>query len=281
MAYGFTRPTEPSNSAQRQALLNASSATELLDVFAGQYAAPTTLTQSENAALTRPLDTPAIENADLGTRLNVAENQVTVLEADAKHSANHVVSLRKVIALSEGMLAKAVEIEKSKIKTLHQTIADKDAAYVTLQDDAAKHFEQLQTSARLLNSTNDPALRYAQAVVKDQRAVILRQKCIIQHQGFLPLHDPHMAAAAGAGLDLRRYAIPKSPMAGGSRRRPSAPPPPLPYDCPLPGEAGHEEISALLVSSLPQETMSDGDGLRSAKTSRRTRRKKTRRLQLS
>ncbi|KAG6943804.1 hypothetical protein JG688_00017423 [Phytophthora aleatoria] len=70
-------------------------------------------------------------------------------------------------------------------------------------------------------------------------------------------------------------------MAGGSRRRPSAPPPPLPYDCPLPGEAGHEEISALLVSSLPQETMSDGDGLRSAKTSRRTWRKKTRRLQLS
>ncbi|KAG3061279.1 hypothetical protein PI125_g24737 [Phytophthora idaei] len=121
------------------------------------------------------------------------------------------------------MLAKAVEIEKSKvdsalaqawlhnqqvqdriaeIETLHQTVADKDAAYVTLQDDAAKYFEQMQTSARWLNSTNDPALRYTQAVVKDQRAVILRQKCIIQHQGFLPLHNPHMAAAAGAGLDV-------------------------------------------------------------------------------
>ncbi|KAG3129150.1 hypothetical protein PI126_g21092 [Phytophthora idaei] len=40
MAYGFTRPTESSNPTQRQALLNASSATELLDVLAGQYAAP-------------------------------------------------------------------------------------------------------------------------------------------------------------------------------------------------------------------------------------------------
>ncbi|KAG2773009.1 hypothetical protein PC129_g22386 [Phytophthora cactorum] len=80
---------------------------------------------------------------------------------------------------------------------------------------------------------------------------------------------------------LRRYANPKSPMAGGSRRRPSAPPPHLPYACPLPGEAGHEEISALLGLSLPQDTMSDGDGQRSAKTSSRTRRKKTRRLQLS
>ncbi|KAF1795096.1 hypothetical protein PC129_g22387 [Phytophthora cactorum] len=235
MTYGFTRPTEPSNQAQRQALLNDSSATELLDVFADQHAAPDYsqslaelkadlhTAQSENAVLTRPLDTPAIEDADLGTRLNVAKNQVTVLEADAKHSANHVVSQRKVIALSEGMLAKAVEIEKSKvdsalaqarlhnqqvqdriaeIKTLHQTIADKDAACVTLQDVAAKHFEQLQTSARLLNSTNDPALRHAQAVMKNQRAVILRQKRIIQHQGFLRLDDPHMTAAAGAGLDV-------------------------------------------------------------------------------
>ncbi|KAG3235704.1 hypothetical protein PI124_g19269 [Phytophthora idaei] len=235
MAYGFTRPTEPSNPAQRRALLNASSAAELLDVLTGQYAAHDysqslaelrahlITAQSENAALTRRLDTLAIENADLGTRLKIAENQVTVLEANAKHSANHVASLRKVIALSEAKLAKALEIEKSKvdstlaqarlhhqqvqdciaeIKTLHQTILDKDAAYVTLQGVAAKHFEQLQESARLLNSTGDPALRHAQTVVKDQRAVILRQKRIIQRQGCLSLHDPHMAAAAGAGLDV-------------------------------------------------------------------------------
>ncbi|KAF1785340.1 hypothetical protein GQ600_9196 [Phytophthora cactorum] len=352
MAYGFTCPTKPSNPAQRQALSNANSATELLDV------------------------------------LTVAEGQVAVLEANAKHSANHVASLRKVIALSEAKLAKAVEIEKSKIdsalaqarlhhqrvqdrtaeiKTLHQTIADKDAAYVTLQGVAAKHFEQLQEAARLLNSTSDPALRHAQAVVKDPRAVILRQKCIIQRQGYLPLHGPHMAAAAGAGLDvmdipatesrrveltilprqdgsatspiaamssavapiasseaplssgpaansaggpassasflqrplrtlnqlrraplstltpkeqLRRYANPTSLTTAGSSRRTSAPPP-QPYACPLPGEEGHEEISALLGSNLSQETMSDGEGLRSIKASRRTRRRKPGRLQLS
>ncbi|KAG3013006.1 hypothetical protein PC120_g13526 [Phytophthora cactorum] len=205
------------------------------------------------------------------------------------------------------------------------------------------------------------ALRHAQAVVKDQRAVILRQKRIIRRQGFLPLHDPHMAAA-GAGLDvaginhadlkldpwlcrllemrfagvmdipagesrrtsvasgpaassadgpassaslsqcplrtldqlrraplstltpkeqLRRYTNPKSPTAAGTCRRSLAPPPAQPYACPLPGEAGREEISAPLGSSLPQEALSDGESLRSSKTSRRTRRNKTRRLQLS
>ncbi|KAG2802318.1 hypothetical protein PC119_g25245 [Phytophthora cactorum] len=210
MAYGFTRPIEPSTPAQWQALLNASSATKLLDMLAAQ---------SENAALTRRLDSLTIKNADFRTRLKVDEN----LEADAKHSANLVASLRKVIALSEAQLAEAVDIERSKvdsalaqaqlhlqqvqdriaeIKSLHQTIADKDAAYVTLQGVAAKHFEQLQESVRLLNSTGDPALRHAQAVVKDQRDVILQQKRIIQRQGFLPLHDPHMAAVAGAGLDV-------------------------------------------------------------------------------
>ncbi|KAG3234991.1 hypothetical protein PI124_g19974 [Phytophthora idaei] len=283
-----------------------------------------------------------------------------------------------------------VQNRTAEIKTLHQTIADKDAAYVTLQGVAAKHFEQLHEPTRLLNSTSDPALRHAQAVVKDQQAVILRQKRIIQRQGCLPLHEPHMAAAAGAGLDvpglnpadlklnarlcrllemrfpevmnipagesrrveltihhrqdgsatspfvsmssavapiaspeapvasgpaasgpassasflqrslrtlnqlrrarlstltpkeqLRRYANPKSLMTAGSRRRTSAPPP-QPYACPLPGEeGGHEEISALLGLNLPQETMSDGEGLHSVKASRRTRRRKTRRLQLS
>ncbi|KAG3092221.1 hypothetical protein PI124_g12243 [Phytophthora idaei] len=88
----------------------------------------------------------------------------------------------KAIALTETKLAKAVEIEKSKVdpalaqaqlhtqqvqdsiaemKTLHQTIADKDAAYVILQGVAAKHFEQLQEPARSLKSAGDPPLRYA------------------------------------------------------------------------------------------------------------------------
>ncbi|KAG4225013.1 hypothetical protein PC116_g26544 [Phytophthora cactorum] len=118
MAYGLTRPNKPSNPTQRQALLNASSATELLVVLPGPYTAPDYsqslaelkadlyTAQSENASLTRWLDTLAIENADLGTRMKVAEKQVADLEADAKHSANHVASLCKVIALSETKLAK-------------------------------------------------------------------------------------------------------------------------------------------------------------------------------
>ncbi|KAF1786534.1 hypothetical protein GQ600_25830 [Phytophthora cactorum] len=106
-------------------------------------------TESENTALTRRLDTLATENAGLVTRLKVAEKQI--------------------IALSEANFAKAVEIEKGKvtsalaqarphnqqvldcdaeIKTLHKPVADRD---VTLQGFTAKHFEQLQESARLLN----------------------------------------------------------------------------------------------------------------------------------
>ncbi|POM57793.1 Hypothetical protein PHPALM_37648 [Phytophthora palmivora] len=34
------------------------------------------------------------------------------------------------------------------------------------------------------------------------RETILRQKRVISRQGFVPMHDPHMAAAAGAGLDV-------------------------------------------------------------------------------
>ncbi|KAG3067904.1 hypothetical protein PI124_g21731 [Phytophthora idaei] len=179
--------------------------------------------KSENTALTRRLDTLTTENADLATRLKVAEKQVAVLKADAKHSANHVGFLRKVIALSEANFAKAVEIEKGKvtsalaqakfhnqqvldcdadIKRLHKPVADKRAAYVTLQGVTAKHGEQLKESARLPNSTGDLVIRHAQAVVKDQRAINLRQKRIFQHQGCLPMRSPHMAAAAGDGLDV-------------------------------------------------------------------------------
>ncbi|ETK94516.1 hypothetical protein L915_02453, partial [Phytophthora nicotianae] len=61
-------------------------------------------------------------------------------------------------------LQQQVDERDAEIKTLQKTIADKDAKFVTLQGITAKHFEQLQESVRLFNSTGDLALRHAQAM---------------------------------------------------------------------------------------------------------------------
>ncbi|ETK72380.1 hypothetical protein L915_20518, partial [Phytophthora nicotianae] len=115
------------------------------------------------------------------------------------------------VALSETQQSKIAETEKSKvaavfaqadlhqqqvlarnaeIKALRQTFTDKDTAYSTLQGAAAKHFEQQQKSARLLNSTNDQSLRHTLSTIENQRAVITRQKRVIARQGYISMHGP-------------------------------------------------------------------------------------------
>ncbi|EGZ10225.1 hypothetical protein PHYSODRAFT_338893, partial [Phytophthora sojae] len=89
----------------------------------------------------------------------------------------------------------------SEIERLTQLLSARDAEYAVLQGISTKHFEQLQESARLLISGDAQPLRDAKATIKHQREAILRQKRVISRMGLLPMHDPHMAATAAAGLD--------------------------------------------------------------------------------
>ncbi|KAI9998265.1 hypothetical protein PInf_002631 [Phytophthora infestans] len=220
---------------QRRAILHAASAGELLDILKGNYAAldypkiigdrqaDNQAAQEENRALTRRLDSLALSSVDLSTQLSSAQQQVSRLEAAATQSANLLASLRKAVALSEAKLARAIAAEQSKVDAAlgqaqlhHQQVLDldaeidvllrsifeRDAAFITLQGIAYKHFEQLQESVRLYSSTGTQPLRHAQSVIAEQRAVILRQKRLIRRNGIIPMHDPHMAAAAGGNLQV-------------------------------------------------------------------------------
>ncbi|ETL25839.1 hypothetical protein L916_20377, partial [Phytophthora nicotianae] len=157
---------------------------------------------------------PSAVIAELKVDLRDARTQYDALQRrlDAlANSAELIALLRKAVALSETQQSKIAETEKSKvaavfaqadlhqqqvlarnaeIKALRQTFTDKDTAYSILQGVAAKHFEQQQKSARLLNSTNDQSLRHTLPTIENQRAVIVRQKQVIARQGYISMHGP-------------------------------------------------------------------------------------------
>ncbi|KAG6623486.1 uncharacterized protein IUM83_02255 [Phytophthora cinnamomi] len=235
LAFISTRPPPAIDPAGRRALLSASSLAEVTDVLQGQQPTPSSANdvaalrvelstaESVNTHLSRRLDSLAVENAELRDKLEVAERERALWEGEAKKLAPFMTSLRKSLAATEASLKTAREDQSKKVAAafahaeafraqvrerdaeiarLINAISARDAEYATLQGVATKHFEQLTESARLLSSGDSQPLRHAQATIADQRRVILNQKRIIARQGFLPMHDPHMAAAAGAGLDV-------------------------------------------------------------------------------
>ncbi|POM58432.1 Hypothetical protein PHPALM_36918 [Phytophthora palmivora] len=66
----------------------------------------------------------------------------------------------------------------------------------------AKHFQQLQEIVLSLDDDGSHKLRHAKKTIDEMRETILRRKRVISRQGFVPMHDPHTAAAAGGGLDV-------------------------------------------------------------------------------
>ncbi|GMG17010.1 unnamed protein product [Phytophthora fragariaefolia] len=268
VAFSLTRPAVPSDRAQRDAVLSAASIHELGDALRHQFAGP---------------DSSAVI-ADI--QLNIMTLERDRLLDLSKQSTAFTASLRKSVAELEAQAAVArsqadaqvaaafrhadgfkrqVQDRDQEIAALRVSIADRDRAYADLQGVASKHFAQLQESTRLFDDGGSQPLCHAQSVISHQWAVILLQKWFIARQGSIPMHDPHMAAAAAGGLDA-----PVSATAAGSRRKPHQPPD-QPYSIPLPGEEGHEEVMELL-SGDDLGAMSDGQLLRhSAVSSRRQR----------
>ncbi|GMF44522.1 unnamed protein product [Phytophthora fragariaefolia] len=178
--------------------------------------------QQINSALTRRFDTQSNELADLRSQLNIMTLERDRLLDLSKQSTAFTASLRKSVAeleaqaavtrsQADGQVAAAirhadgfkrqVEDRDQEIAALRVAIADRDRAYADLQGVASKHFAQLQESAQLLVDGGSQPFRHTQSVIAHQRAVILRQKRVIARQGSIPMHDPHIAAAAAGGLD--------------------------------------------------------------------------------
>ncbi|KAE9294541.1 hypothetical protein PR003_g24233 [Phytophthora rubi] len=235
LSFAFTQPVPPVDRFQRRALLDAQSVTELTHVLRGQYSllgsaqVIADLRQELDTLQTlqgdqaRRLDSLATENAELQEKVKEANLERSLWEREAKKASPFLTSLRKALAKSEAALKLAQESQDRKIKsafkhsddhahkvkkleeevvTLTKALADRDHAYAELHAVATKHFEQLQESTRLLLEGDSQPLRHAKAVIDSQRQVILRQKRVIARDGKLPMHDPHMAASAGAGLDV-------------------------------------------------------------------------------
>ncbi|KAE9041051.1 hypothetical protein PR001_g6800, partial [Phytophthora rubi] len=235
LSFAFTHPVPPADRLQRRALLDARSVAELTHVLRGQYSplgsaqVIADLRQERGVLQTlqgdqaRRLDSLASENAELQDKVKEAELERSLWEREAKKASPFLTSLRKALAKSEAALKLAQEKQVQKINsafkhsadhalqikrleeevvTPTKALADRDYAYAELHAVSAKHFEQLQESTFLLLDGGSQPLRHAKSVIDSQRQVILRQKRVIARQGSIPMHDPHMAAAAGAGLDV-------------------------------------------------------------------------------
>ncbi|KAE8965178.1 hypothetical protein PF011_g28399 [Phytophthora fragariae] len=235
LSFAFTQPVPPVDRFQRRALLDAQSVTELAHVLRGQYfplgsaqviadlRQELGILQTLQGDQARRLDSLATENVELQEKVKEANLERSLWEREAKKASPFLTSFRKALAKSEAALKLVQEKQDRKIKsafkhsadyvqkvkkleeevvTLTQALADRDRAYAELHAVSSEHFEQLQESTSLLLTGDSQPLRHAKAVIDSQRQVILRQKRVIAREGKIPMHDPHMAAAAGAGLDV-------------------------------------------------------------------------------
>ncbi|POM65319.1 Hypothetical protein PHPALM_18983 [Phytophthora palmivora] len=212
IAFAVTQPPEPA----------------LVDILRGEYQPPNS--SAELAQLRVDLHSAEASNASLQKRLGSSLDQLETSErechlwrSEVDKSVGLVTSLRKALTASGAELKQAraaqtaevtatqsalhaaelmIKSRDEDITALSKSIVERDEAYKILQGVSAKHFQQLQEIVSSLDDDGSYKLRHAKKTIDEMRETILRQKRIISRQGFVPMHDPHMAAAAGAGLDV-------------------------------------------------------------------------------
>ncbi|GMF32058.1 unnamed protein product [Phytophthora fragariaefolia] len=166
VAFSLTRPAAPSDRAQRDALLSATTIHELGDALGRQFAGPDSaaviadlrtelqVVQQINTSLTRRLDTQSAELADLQGQLKVMTLERDRLLDLSKQSTAFSASLRQSVAELEARVASARAVSDAEtatafrhaddckrqvldrdqeIATLRASIVDRDRAYATLQ----------------------------------------------------------------------------------------------------------------------------------------------------
>ncbi|POM67892.1 Hypothetical protein PHPALM_16018 [Phytophthora palmivora] len=235
IALALTQPPEPSDSTQRQAILHAESAGALVDILRGQYQPPNSSAElaqlrvdlhsaeASNASLQKRLGSSLDQVAQLKLQLETSERECHLWKREVDKSVGLITSLRKALTASGAEIKQARTAQTAEVtatqSALHaaefmiksrdeditapsKSIVERDEAYKILQGVSAKHFQQLQEIVLSLDDDGSYKLRHAKKTIDEMRETILRQKRVISRQGFIPMHDPHMAAAAGAGLDV-------------------------------------------------------------------------------
>ncbi|POM70338.1 Hypothetical protein PHPALM_13237, partial [Phytophthora palmivora] len=208
ITFAVTQPPEPSDSAQRDAILHAESASALVDILRDEYQPPNSSAElaqlrvdlhsaeASNASLQKRLGSSLDQVAQLKLQLETSERECHLWKREVDKSVGLVTSLRKALTDSRA------ELKQARAAQSAESIVERDEAYKILQGVSAKHFQQLQEIVLSLDDDGSYKLRHAKKTIDEMRETILRQKRVISRQGFIPMHDPHMAAAAGAGLDV-------------------------------------------------------------------------------
>ncbi|POM81151.1 Hypothetical protein PHPALM_920 [Phytophthora palmivora] len=235
IALALTQPPEPSNSTQRQAILHAESAGALVDILRGQYQPPNSSSElaqlsvdlhsaeASNPSFQKRLGSSLDQVAQLKLHLETSERECHLWKREVNKSVGLVTSLRKALTafgaeLKQARAAQTAEVTATQsalhaaelmiksrgeaITALSRSIVERDEAYKIIQGVSAKHFQQLQEIVLSLDDDGSHKLHHAKKTIDEMRETILRQKRVISRQGFVPMHDPHMAVAAGAGLDV-------------------------------------------------------------------------------
>ncbi|POM59501.1 hypothetical protein PHPALM_31763 [Phytophthora palmivora] len=211
VAFALTQPPEPSNSTQRQAILHAESASALVDILRGQYQPPNL--SAELAQLRVDLHSAETSNASFQKRLGSALNQVAHLKLFSCSSRlpseiGLITSLRKALTASGAELKQARTAQSAEVTATRSALHAAELMVKGRDDDITAlsrsivERDELQQIVLSLDDDGSHKLRHAKKTIDEMRETILHQKRVISRQGFVPMHDPHMAAAAGAGLDV-------------------------------------------------------------------------------
>ncbi|POM62386.1 hypothetical protein PHPALM_28467 [Phytophthora palmivora] len=220
----------------RQAILHAESASALVDILRGQYQPPNPSAElaqlrvdqhspeASNASYQKRLGSALDQVAQLKLQLETSERECHLWKREVDKSVGLITSLRKTLTASgaerkQARTAQSAEVTVTRSAPLHEaelmvkgrdeeiaalskSIVERGEAYKILQGVSAKHFQQLQEIVLSPDDDGSHKLRHAKKTIDEMRETILRQKRVMSRQGFVPMHDPHMAAAAGAGLDV-------------------------------------------------------------------------------
>ncbi|POM76475.1 LOW QUALITY PROTEIN: Hypothetical protein PHPALM_6277 [Phytophthora palmivora] len=209
IAFALAQPPERSDSTQRQAILHAESASDLVDILRGQYQPPNS--SAELAQLRVDLHSAEASNASFQKRLGSALDQVAQLRLQLetserechlwKHEVDKSVGLltshRKALTasgaeLKQARTAQSAEVTATrsalhaaelmikgrdeKIAALSKSIVERDEAYKILQGVSTKHFQQLQEIVLPLDDDGSHKLRHAKKTINEMRETFFARR---------------------------------------------------------------------------------------------------------
>ncbi|POM74240.1 Hypothetical protein PHPALM_8836 [Phytophthora palmivora] len=222
IAFALTQPPEPSDSTQRQAILHAESASALVDILRGRHQPPNSSaelaqlrvdlhsTEASNTSFQKRLGSALDQDAQLKLQLETSERECHIWRRETDKLVGLITSLRKALTTSGAELKQAQTAQSAEVTTtrsaLHAAelmIKGRDEEIAALSKSIVERDEAYKILQEIVLSLDDDGshkLFHAKKTINEMRETILRQNRVIGRQGFVPMHDPHMAAGAGLGV---------------------------------------------------------------------------------